>query len=232
MTGILLFDTLYTMSLGSLTIYNYLQKKQGKGCAICGRAETYKNKTGRSKKLSIDHNHETGMVRGLLCAKCNFALGFVEENINTLQNMIKYLDFYKNSDSGIKYRVKKDVNLQENKYRDPIKEVKTYIKHIYTGETKICTKCKIEKPITDYHTDLNSPDKHRYYCKDCSKAVVYKKRGKVYKSCKRLQEPSIAAPEKSEGLGKALPLEEEYGLFLCPEEDYIDSLNMEIDPNL
>lgn len=38
-------------------------------CAICGD----------EKKLVIDHNHETGQVRGMLCLRCNFRLGLVEK---------------------------------------------------------------------------------------------------------------------------------------------------------
>ena len=80
--------------------------------------------------------------------------------------------------------------------------------------TKICTRCKIEQVLSNFNIDNNTKDKHRYICKDCSKAIVYKKRGKVYVSCKRSQEPSVAALEKSEGLDKALPLEEDYRLLL------------------
>jgi len=43
---------------------------QNGGCDICGNKETRKN-NGKLTKLSVDHNHITGKVRGLLCCRCN-----------------------------------------------------------------------------------------------------------------------------------------------------------------
>ena len=48
--------------------YQRLYLLQGERCAICGVA------TGKRKRLAVDHDHETGEVRGLLCGKCNFDL--------------------------------------------------------------------------------------------------------------------------------------------------------------
>lgn len=39
----------------------------------------------------VDHNHETGRVRGLLCGPCNRGIGFMKENIQTMFNLIQYL---------------------------------------------------------------------------------------------------------------------------------------------
>ena len=50
-------------------------------CAICGQ----------HKKLNVDHNHQTGRVRGLLCIGCNGGLGFFSEDIRILVNAIEYL---------------------------------------------------------------------------------------------------------------------------------------------
>ena len=55
-------------------------------CAICR-----KSGDGKWKKLCVDHCHTTGKVRGLLCKRCNIALGEVGDNIQTLQSMIEYL---------------------------------------------------------------------------------------------------------------------------------------------
>lgn len=58
----------------NITIEMYedmLQKQDGK-CAICGNLPAH-------RKLVIDHNHETGQVRKLLCIRCNTALGWVEQ---------------------------------------------------------------------------------------------------------------------------------------------------------
>ena len=57
-------------------------------CAICKGKETY----GRHKRFTVDHNHKTGKIRGLLCNHCNTALGLVGDNIHTLKSMIEYLE--------------------------------------------------------------------------------------------------------------------------------------------
>ena len=41
--------------------------------------------------MFIDHCHETGKVRGLLCSKCNIALGNFDDDIETLKRAISYL---------------------------------------------------------------------------------------------------------------------------------------------
>ena len=60
------------------------ETQQGK-CAICN--EEPKTKRG----LHVDHNHETGKVRGLLCHGCNVALGSFKEDIGLLNKAIEYL---------------------------------------------------------------------------------------------------------------------------------------------
>lgn len=45
--------------------YAALYEFQGRRCALCRRA------TGASKRLAVDHNHQTSEVRGLLCGVCN-----------------------------------------------------------------------------------------------------------------------------------------------------------------
>lgn len=56
-------------------------------CDICRSTVT-----GYSKRsLNIDHDHKTGMVRGLLCHKCNIGLGNFNDNIDLLQRAIFYL---------------------------------------------------------------------------------------------------------------------------------------------
>ncbi len=71
----------------SLKEYSELLIKQNNNCAICQTPQS-KLKT----KLCIDHCHETGKVRGLLCHTCNRALGLLKDNTNILKEAIKYLD--------------------------------------------------------------------------------------------------------------------------------------------
>jgi len=45
-----------------------------------------------SKKLNVDHDHTTGLVRGLLCGNCNRALGLIKDNMETLIRLQQYLE--------------------------------------------------------------------------------------------------------------------------------------------
>lgn len=60
-------------------------------CAICHEPETMTYR-GRPKTLSVDHCHDTGKVRGLLCAACNFALGKFKDNPALLRSAADYLE--------------------------------------------------------------------------------------------------------------------------------------------
>ena len=61
-------------------------------CMICGNEETNIDKrTGKAYALSVDHCHETGNIRGVLCTCCNNALGQFKDNIEYLQNAVQYL---------------------------------------------------------------------------------------------------------------------------------------------
>lgn len=64
--------------------YGVMFEAQGGVCAICGR--------GPGKKaLHVDHNHETGEVRGLLCSNCNTAIGLLGESLASLEKAMAYL---------------------------------------------------------------------------------------------------------------------------------------------
>ncbi len=69
----------------SLEDYNNLIKQQNGLCKICRRTNT----SGR--RLSVDHNHSTGKVRGLLCGPCNVAIGMLQEDSRRLTTVIEYL---------------------------------------------------------------------------------------------------------------------------------------------
>lgn len=60
-------------------------------CAICKKPETAVA-NGNIKPLSVDHNHETGAIRSLLCSSCNHMLGHARESRDTLIAAIRYLD--------------------------------------------------------------------------------------------------------------------------------------------
>jgi len=73
----------YGLTVGE---YNELYRKQKGCCAICGKHQFELNRA-----LSVDHNHETGKIRGLLCGKCNSALGLFQESRGILFKAIQYL---------------------------------------------------------------------------------------------------------------------------------------------
>lgn len=74
--------------------YNQLREKQNYCCAICGKNEE-DIPQGRAKRtqtaLAVDHSHETGKVRGLLCIGCNTILGKCYEDVSILKRAVKYL---------------------------------------------------------------------------------------------------------------------------------------------
>lgn len=59
---------------------------QGGGCAICGDL-----KPGGHGRWHVDHDHETGQVRGILCSNCNLGVGNVKDDVDLLRRMAKYL---------------------------------------------------------------------------------------------------------------------------------------------
>ena len=74
--------------------YNTLLEKQNNRCAICESTDPKGRKSGRGGGVDVfyvDHDHKTGNVRGLLCNICNRTMGYVGENSNVLEEMIKYL---------------------------------------------------------------------------------------------------------------------------------------------
>jgi hypothetical protein len=79
----------------TLEDYNLMFDAQGGVCKICGQTETAKknkNKNDEVRMLCVDHDHNTGEVRGLLCNKCNVALGHYEATKERAQEFEKYIN--------------------------------------------------------------------------------------------------------------------------------------------
>lgn len=79
----------------NLSVQEYMQLhelQRGK-CAICGKPEV-----NLGRLLSVDHNHKTGKVRGLLCFKCNTAIGLLYDSEILLGMALDYLKKYGGED--------------------------------------------------------------------------------------------------------------------------------------
>jgi hypothetical protein len=73
--------------------YNEMLSTQGGVCAICGKAETRTHgRTGTEFRLAVDHDHETGRVRGLLCQGCNRGIGLLGDNVERLRKAADYVE--------------------------------------------------------------------------------------------------------------------------------------------
>jgi len=71
--------------------YDDLFLKQNGSCAICGT-----HQKDIKMALNVDHNHNTGEVRGLLCHSCNRGIGLLKDSKDILKNAIGYLEKCKN----------------------------------------------------------------------------------------------------------------------------------------
>jgi hypothetical protein len=67
--------------------YQALLADQNGDCAICNRGTT-----GWDRKFHLDHDHNSGLVRGLLCSPCNLGLGAFRDSIQNLYGACQYLD--------------------------------------------------------------------------------------------------------------------------------------------
>jgi len=65
--------------------YDNILEKQNNLCAICGKPNDGK------KSFSVDHDHKTNKVRGLLCTSCNLGLGNFKDTIKLLASAARYL---------------------------------------------------------------------------------------------------------------------------------------------
>lgn len=66
--------------------WNALFDSQGRKCAICGAQENGK------KRFHVDHCHATGVVRGILCTKCNVGIGALQDDPSVIRVALLYLE--------------------------------------------------------------------------------------------------------------------------------------------
>ena len=66
--------------------FNQMFEHQNGCCAICKRHQSESKRT-----FSVDHDHKTGLIRGLLCNECNLFLGLAYDSTSILASAIEYL---------------------------------------------------------------------------------------------------------------------------------------------
>jgi hypothetical protein len=66
--------------------YDALLRAQGGRCAICGADEA-----GGKGRFHVDHDHATGVIRGLLCHACNLGIGMLRDNPDLMRAAIRYV---------------------------------------------------------------------------------------------------------------------------------------------
>lgn len=69
--------------------YNTMAESQKHACAVCGGTPT-----GKYGRFNVDHDHKTGKIRGLLCAKCNVGLGSFDDSSDKLRLATAYLKLH------------------------------------------------------------------------------------------------------------------------------------------
>ncbi len=69
----------------SVEDYETLNREQGGTCAICGGVD-------KTRRLAVDHCHETGLVRGLLCRNCNVGIGNLRDDSKLCRAAAEYLE--------------------------------------------------------------------------------------------------------------------------------------------
>jgi hypothetical protein len=76
----------------TLDQYRAMMESQGGVCAVCKRPEDTLTARGKVKKMAVDHCHKTGRVRGLLCQRCNNAIGYAREDAGIIRSILQYLE--------------------------------------------------------------------------------------------------------------------------------------------
>lgn len=79
--------------------YQKMLLDQSGVCAICKKPET-SVVNGKIKPLAVDHCHNSEKIRGLLCARCNQAIGLLNEDVNVLSAAIEYLHKHSITDTN------------------------------------------------------------------------------------------------------------------------------------
>lgn len=84
-----IYSTILKIKYGiTLADYLFMESAQHKRCAVCGTDKPGSNR----KRWCVDHDHKSGVIRGLLCLKCNSGLGALGDNAVGVQRALDYLE--------------------------------------------------------------------------------------------------------------------------------------------
>ncbi len=84
--------------------WNELFNSQGLCCAICGADEN------GAKRFHVDHCHDTGVIRGILCTKCNVGIGALRDDSDLVMRAFLYLENF----SVVAERARHEMALKKN----------------------------------------------------------------------------------------------------------------------
>lgn len=104
----------------TLADYTRMLEAQGGVCAICRNSES-EMREGKLKALAVDHDHETGAVRALLCADCNKMIGHAREEVSRLRAAIAYIERHKvipSAPAPVEVKVEFPTNFRTHALRD------------------------------------------------------------------------------------------------------------------
>jgi hypothetical protein len=70
----------------TLDEYDDIFNEQGGVCLICHQPEF-------NRRLAVDHEHQTGKIRGLLCTRCNHIIGYLEKKPELIKKFLDYINY-------------------------------------------------------------------------------------------------------------------------------------------
>lgn len=87
--------------------YDRMLAEQNGVCAVCKRPETHTRNhmeivTNEVRRLSVDHDHQTGDARALLCSSCNVALGRMDEDPERIRALADYAEWCRSRKPNVK----------------------------------------------------------------------------------------------------------------------------------
>lgn len=149
-------DKLYQQRYGiTVEEYEEMLESQNHSCAICGTTDS-----GR-RRFAIDHDHETGKVRGLLCDKCNMFVGHSQDDDELMRKFVAYLEKPP--------RFKADKRLPSASPRPAsivLRENKLASKNIGEPAQK-CIDCNRELPLSSFSKTTKTASGYYSRCKIC-----------------------------------------------------------------